>query len=148
MLKKIHSLLLLSTLLLSACGGSEPENLASKYSLVATATPYINAITIAITPPPCTYLIVPFEVTSKTLQLPNGFTAKTVSIQKDGSLIWTQAVSTTETVFINNQTIQGVARACSPNGISEGESLELRILVAAENSEIELTTSAKLSVVY
>ena len=148
MLIKIHSFLFLSILVLSGCGGSEPENLVSKYALAATATPYINAMPIAIAPAPCTSLIVPFEVTSKTLPLPNGFTAKTVSIQKNGSVIWTQGVATEETSLINYQTIQGIARGCSPNSISAGETLELRILVAAENSEIEITTSAKLSVVY
>lgn len=80
--------------------------------------------------------------------MPNWFTAKTVSIQKNGSVIWTQGVATEETSLINYRTIQGIARGCSPKSISAGETLELRILVAAENSEIEITTSAKLSVVY
>ena len=148
MLQKIHSLLFLSILVLSGCGGSEPENLVSKYALAATATPYINAMSIAIAPAPCTSIIVPFEVTSSTLPLPNGFTPKTVSIQKNGSLIWMQVVSTTENTLVNKQTIQGVARGCSPNSISVGETLELHILVSAENSETEISTSAKLAVVY
>jgi hypothetical protein len=148
MLKKINNSFFLSILILSACGGSEPENLESKYALAATATPYINAMSIAIAPAPCTSLIVPFEVTSKTLPLPNGFTAKTVSIQKNGSVLWTQGVAAAETSLINNQTIQGIARGCSPNSIAAGDTLELLILVAAENSETEISTSAKLSVVY
>lgn len=148
MLKRIQSLIFISFTLLSGCGGSAPADLISKYALAATATPYINAMSIAIAPAPCTSLIVPFEVTSRTLPLPSGFTPKTVSIQKNGSVIWTQGVATEETSLINYQTIQGIARGCSPNSISAGETLELRILVAAENSEIEITTSAKLSVVY
>jgi hypothetical protein len=82
------------------------------------------------------------------LPLPSGFTPKTVSIQKNGSQIWTQAVSATETILVNSQSIQGVARGCSPNSISVGETLELNILVSAENSETEISTTAKLSVVY
>ena len=151
MFKKIHSFLFLSILILSACGGSGPENLVSKYALEATASPYINAMPSVLNPmfpAPCTSLIVPFEVTSKALPLPNGLTPKVVSIQKNGFAIWTQAVSTSETTLVNNKTIRGVARGCSPDGISAGETLELRILVAAENSEIEITTSAKLAVVY
>jgi hypothetical protein len=151
MFKKVQLFLFLSILILSGCGGSEPENLASKYALAATATPYINAMPSVlnpIPPAPCTSLIVPFEVTSKTLPLPNGFTPKSVSILKNGSMIWTQAVITAETSLISNQTIQGIARGCSPNSISVGDTLELRILVAAENSETEISTSAKLSVVY
>ena len=76
------------------------------------------------------------------------YAPKTVSIQKNGSRIWTQAVSTTETIFVNSQSIQGVARGCSPNSISVGETLELNILVSAENSETEISTTAKLTVVY
>ena len=151
MFKKIHSFLFLSILVLSACGGSGPENPVSKYALEATASPYINAmpsILNPIFPAPCTSLIVPFEVTSKALPLPNGLTPKAVSIQKNGSLVWTQAVSTTENTLMNKQTIQGVARGCSPNSISVGETLELHILVSAENSETEISTSAKLAVVY
>ena len=148
MLQKIHSLLFLSILVLSGCGGSEPENLVSKYALAATATPYINAMSIAIAPASCISLIIPFEVTSKTFPLPNGFTLKTVSILKSGSAVWNQGVATAETNLVGKQTIQGIARGCSPNSISAGEILELRILVAAENSETEITTSAKLSVVY
>ena len=151
MFKKVQLFLFLSILILSGCGGSEPENLASKYALAATATPYINAmpsILNPIFPAPCTSLIVPFEVTSKALPLPNGLTPKAVSIQKNGSLVWTQAVSTTENTLVNKQTIQGVARGCSPNSIAVGETLELHILVSAENSETEISTSAKLAVVY
>jgi hypothetical protein len=148
MLKRIQSLIFISFTLLSGCGGSAPADLISKYALAATATPYINAMSIAIAPAPCTSLIVPFEVTSRTLPLPSGFTPKTVSIQKNGSQIWTQAVSTTETIFVNSQSIQGVARGCSPNSISVGETLELNILVSAENSETEISTTAKLTVVY
>ena len=148
MLKKIQNIIFLSFTLLSGCGGSAPADLISKYALAATATPYINAMSIAIAPAPCTSLIVPFEVTSRTLPLPSGFTPKTVSIQKNGSQIWTQEVSTTENILINNQTMQGVARGCSPNGISIGETLELHILVSAENSETEISTSAKLTIVY
>ena len=148
MLKKIQNIIFLSFILLSGCGGSAPADLISKYALAATATPYINAMSIAIAPAPCTSLIVPFEVTSRTLPLPSGFTPKTVSIQKNGSQIWTQEVSTTENILINNQTMQGVARGCSPNGISVGETLELNILVSAENSETEISTSAKLAIVY
>jgi hypothetical protein len=73
---------------------------------------------------------------------------KTVSIQKNGTAIWSQAVSATETNLINNQTLKGVARGCSPDGISVGETLELRFLIATENSEIEIPASAKLSIVY
>ena len=82
------------------------------------------------------------------LPLPDGFTPKAVSIQKNGSLIWTQAVSTTENTLVNKQTIQGVARGCSPNSIAVGETLELHILVSAENSETEISTLAKLAIVY
>ena len=148
MLKKIHSVFILSSFILSGCGGSEPGNFFSKYTLTGTATPYINAMSIAIAPAPCTSLIVPFEVTSSTLPLPDGFTPKAVSIQKNGSVLWTQGVAAAETSLINNQTIQGIARGCSPNSIAAGDTLELRILVAAENSETEISTSAKLSVVY
>jgi hypothetical protein len=148
MLKKIHSVFILSSFILSGCGGSEPGNFFSKYTLTATATPYINAMSIAIAPAPCTSLIVPFAVTSSTLPLPDGFTPKAVSIQKNGSLIWTQAVSTTENTLVNKQTIQGVARGCSPNSIAVGETLELHILVSAENSETEISTLAKLAIVY
>jgi len=151
MLKRIHRSLFFCTLILSGCGGSTPENLASKYSLVLTATPYINAMPSALVPgqtAPCTSLIVLFEVTSKTLTLPNGMVPKTVSIQKNGTAIWSQAVSATETNLINNQTLKGVARGCSPDGISVGETLELRFLIATENSEIEIPASAKLSIVY
>jgi hypothetical protein len=41
-----------------------------------------------------------------------------------------------------------VASGCSPNSISVGETLELDIVVSAENSETEISTSAKLAVVY
>ncbi len=151
MIKQVNSFLLLSILILSGCGGSEPENLATKYSLVATATPYINAMPSVLTPgqtESCSSLIIPFEVTSKILPLPSDFSPKTVSIQKNEASIWTQAVSKTETIFVSQQTIQGIARGCSPTIISAGETLELRILVAAENSETEVSTSAKLSVAY
>jgi hypothetical protein len=151
MIKQANRFLLLSILILSGCGGSEPENLATKYSLVATATPYINAmpsVLISGQTASCISLIIPFEVTSKTLPLPNGFTLKTVSILKSGSAVWNQGVATAETNLVGKQTIQGIARGCSPDIISAGETLELRILVAAENSETEITTSAKLSVAY
>ena len=151
MIKQANRFLLLSILILSGCGGSESENLASKYSLVATATPYINAMPSVLIPGQVAYcisLIIPFEVTSKTLPLPSDFSLKTVSIQKNGATIWTQAVSKTETIFVSKQTIQGIARGCSPTIISAGETLELRILVAAENSETEVSTSAKLSIAY
>ena len=96
MIKQVNSFLLLSILILSGCGGSEPENLATKYSLVATATPYINAMPSVLTPgqtETCISLIIPFEITSKILPLPSDFSLKTVSIQKNEASIWTQAVS-------------------------------------------------------
>ena len=133
--------------LLTACGGSDGGSLAERYLLEAQADVWENHMPTVLFPgqqPSCTSLMVRFKVTSPEGALPSGLLAESVSLSKNGTVFWTQTVSTTETGLTNEQTLEGIARGCKTTAFAAGDDLDVKVLVKANHEQSEVPAVARL----
>ena len=147
-LPKLPKTLSLSLLaLLVACGGSDTGDLTERYGLEAKAAAWENQMPSVIFPgqqPTCASLIVRFSVRTNQPGLPANIVAKSVTLSKGSISSWTQDVSQTETGQTNATTIEGVARGCSTSSFSEGDVLDVKLLLKAGDEHSEVKTSIQL----
>ncbi len=137
----------LTCALLASCGGSDTRTLTEKYELRAQAEAWENRMPLALLPgqePPCTALIVRFSVTTDQAALPAEMSAKSVSLSKGAAPQWTAEVSPSETGLTSASTIEGVARGCKTEAFSEGDTLDVRVLMNAGDEQSEVKTSVQL----
>ena len=134
-------------LFLAACGGSDSESLTQRYELEAKAEAWEDHGLSVVFPgqqPTCTSLIVRFSVHTSQPGLPAGISAKSVILSKGSIASWTQDVSEAETGQVNATTLEGVARGCRADSFSEGDVLEVKVLLKAGEEHSEVKTSIKL----
>ena len=132
--------------LVASCGGSDTRTLTEKYELQAQAEAWENHMPMGLLPgqePPCTALIVRFSVTTNQV-LPPEMSAKSVSLSKGAAPQWTAEVSPSETGLTGANTIEGVARGCKTEAFSEGDTLDVSVLINAGDEQSEVKTSVRL----
>ena len=142
---------------LSACGGTDPPDLADRSGLQAQATAWENRMPGIYVPgeQACTPLVVAFAIRAGSAAFPPELKATRVYLGKTGYPDWEHDVSASETGisstwvsdvdwtglvgsvdgkpppgYRTEQVLHGVARGCATTSFQEGDKLRLSILVA------------------
>jgi hypothetical protein len=147
--KMVKELSLGLVVVLAACGGSDTKTLAERFDLQAEASAWENHMPIALLPgqePPCTPLIILFKIVANQ-PLPADISTKSISLGKNASVLWAQDVSKTESSLSNERTIEGRASGCRTSAFSEGDTLDVKVILTTSNEQSEVKTTVKLLVV-
>lgn len=139
---------LTATALLAACGGStSDDDLATSPGLQAQASAWVNVMPTIIDPdrpPTCNSFIVTYSVQGRTAALPKPAAVTALALKKQGQVVWTGAVSATESGQGEDGVLRGVARGCPPAGLAENDVLEVVLRVEAAARSGEAATQVEL----
>lgn len=133
---------------LAACGGSETKPLVERLDLQAEASAWENHMPTVLLPgqnESCTPLTVLFKIVANQ-PLPADISAKSIWLGKDASVLWTQDVSNSDVSLLNERSIEGRASGCRTSAFSDGDTLEVTIVLTTSHEHAEVKTTVKLSV--
>jgi hypothetical protein len=148
MLKKLTVLSGLAVVLFG-CGGSDPVTIDS-FGLQAQASAVEDQTTTGTLPGQqprlCFPLTVSFSIVGNQ-PLPGDISATSITLTKSGSVVLAQDVPSTDSTFSSDRTIQGRASACGTAPLTNGDTLDVSIIMKTGNEHVELKTTAKLQTV-